>query len=49
MNTETNGHFVERFPLPIQGRKHIQLDSCEQNFGFPVVSELEDFCEREFS
>ena len=49
VDTETIGHFVEGFLLSIQGRKHIQPDSREQNLGLPVVSKLEDFCEREFS
>jgi len=45
MDAKTTGHFGERFPLPIQGRKHIQPDGREQDFGLPVVSKLEDFCE----
>jgi hypothetical protein len=45
MDTETIRQVVEGFPLPIQGRKHIQLNGCEQNFGLPVVPKLEDFCE----
>ena len=49
MDAQTIRQIVEGFPLPIQGRKHIQLDGCEQNFGLPVVPKLEDFCEREFS
>jgi hypothetical protein len=49
MDPETTGHVLESFPLAVQGRKHVQPDGCEQDFGLPVVPKLEDFCEREFS
>jgi len=33
------------FRLSIQGRKYIQPDRCQEDFGFPVIAKLEDFGE----